>query len=130
MLKLPAALQSQLRKDYKFTAEYVGTDSVLHKWEGRVFITLPPPFPKGSCDVLVNKALNSKAELIVLLLPSDTSTKWFHRLQRSGRCTFKFFESRIRWEGHSNRFKNRVPSLLAIVRNPDELLQESTGTDK
>jgi hypothetical protein len=123
MATLPPVIRNELYREFEFTAEYNGKDSLLSPWQGRVFINLPPPFEKGVCSLLVSRMLASNNELTVLLLPSDTSTEWFHKAYRNPNCSVRFFESRIKWEGDSNRFKSRVPSLLIIKRNPNEVLR-------
>src|SRR5690242_17106204 len=80
MYQLPRKFKEELCKEFNFTREFTDEKALLHNWgEGRILISPLPPFRPGSIELYVNKALSSKAELLVLVLPCDVSTDWFHK---------------------------------------------------
>lgn len=125
--QLPREFKAELYKEFDFTNEFTDEKALLHTWgEGRILISPLPPFRAGSIELYVNKALKSKAEVVVLVLPCDTSTDWFHKileakdLRKEGYTETRFIKGRLRYEGTQgeSRFKNRVPAVTVVIRNP------------
>jgi len=115
--RLPSKIESELNSEFRFTHEFNNEVGLLHIWNhGRYFVNPTPPYRNGSVELYVNKALRSKAELVVLLIPCDVSTTWFNRIwelnkQNPNHVELRFFKGRIKYEGDKDsRFQFRVPS--------------------
>jgi hypothetical protein len=57
---------------------------------------------QGVPELLINKALQAKAELVVLFLPADTSTEWFskaftHRKMTMLNVDLRFLQGRVKY---------------------------------
>lgn len=86
------------------TRFYTPTDNgLVQPWgSANEFVFLNPPYARGQIKRWVLNALACDVDSeIVLLLPADTSTKWFHSLAESG-AAFAFFAKRIRFVGGEN----------------------------
>lgn len=61
---------------------------------------------------------NGNAEVIVMLLPADTSTDWFHDLLLAGphRLNFIYLRGRLKFEAADNGAK--FPSMLVVWEKP------------
>lgn len=126
MYALPKDFKAELHKRYDFTQEFNDKTALFHPLEeGRFLICIPPPLAQGLPELLVNKVLGAKAETIVLILPADTSTDWFHKVwdeyqKNSSRLNLEFTK-RLKWEEGGtdkvSRWKNRIATVLICVRN-------------
>lgn len=94
-------------------------DGLAQDWTGeRVWVN--PPYGKGLIVPWVDKALERRAELVVLLLPSRTEMPWFHRLYAEAQL--EFLPHRVQFDappGLGQDFKkstNFERSFLAIVK--------------
>jgi hypothetical protein len=121
---LPPKLHAELQKEFDFTLEFHDSNSLFHPLdEGRILIHLPPPVKQGVPELLINKALSAKAELVVLFLPADTSTEWFNKAFTASHDTFsdisvdlRFLQGRVKYT--IDKKIKRVPSCMIIIRNP------------
>ena len=118
---LPPKLHAELQKEFDFTLEFHDSNSLFHPLdEGRILIHLPPPVKQGVPELLINKALTAKAELVVLFLPADTSTEWFNKAFTASHdddvnVDLRFLQGRVKYT-IDKRIK-RVPSCMIIIRN-------------
>jgi hypothetical protein len=134
MYQLPQKFKAELYKEFDFTREFTNESALLHNWgEGRILCSPLPPFRNGVVELYVNKALGNKAELIVLVLPCDVSTDWFHKLWAEYKASelrqvllgettvsIRFIKGRLKYdggEGEESRFKHRVPACVVVIRN-------------
>lgn len=109
------------KENTKVVEAYFNKDQngLVQKWFGKVFCN--PPYSRGEVEKWVDKALeetaNGNAELVVLLLPAYTDTKWFHKCwegEKSNQARIKFIKGRLKFEGPV-KFGARFPSLLMLV---------------
>jgi hypothetical protein len=118
---LPPKLHAELQKEFDFTLEFHDSNSLFHPLdEGRILIHLPPPVKQGVPELLINKALTAKAELVVLFLPADTSTEWFSKAFTASQATYtnvdlRFLQGRVKYT--IDKKIKRVPSCMIIIRN-------------
>jgi hypothetical protein len=115
---LPPKLHADLQKEFDFTLEFHDSNALFHPLdEGRILIHLPPPVKQGVPELLINKSLTSKAELVVLFMPADTSTEWFAKAfaaTDSARVEIRFIQGRVKYTV-SGKVK-RVPSCIIVFR--------------
>lgn len=116
------------------TEQYTKEDDGLsQKWFGTVFVN--PPF--SDKDKWIDKAINevnkSRAETIVMLLPVDTSTKWFHKISEEatvfcfigpGRMDFE----RDRQPGGKDKRPNFAVMTVVFGKIPSEKLLKFLNT--
>lgn len=116
---LPPKLHAELQKEFDFTLEFHDSNALFHPLdEGRILIHLPPPVKQGVPELLINKALIAKAELVVLFMPADTSTEWFAKAFNASddnRVIIKFIQGRVKYLV-SGKVK-RVPSCVIAFRS-------------
>lgn len=122
----PIKLFMELHREFNFTLDPASTagnakcekfytekeDGLAQSWEGeRVFLN--PPYGR-IVGKWIKKASESKAKIVVALLPARTDTQWFHKYIY-GKAEVRFLEGRIKFEGgkHSAPF----PSMVVIWRN-------------
>lgn len=105
------------------------------RWFGKVFVN--PPYSQGNIPKWLDKAFRElkNCELIVMLLPCDTSTKWFHHYfcREIKQEEYKYyifkpnnhikirFLNRINFS--SSKHSARFPSMLVILRNDNVVEQ-------
>lgn len=92
-------------------------DALSAPWEGRVFCN--PPYgaqitPRWVRHARLSVDLGS-AELVVLLLPARTDTRWFHE-DVIGHAEVRFIRGRLRFGGPGHGESAPFPSMLAIYR--------------
>ncbi len=84
---------------------YCPDSSLPARTKGRVWLN--PPYGRG-IDKWIRRAIEQVkggyAEFVLMLLPSNTDTKWFHNLCKQGKI--KFLPSRITFVGEENPMKN------------------------
>jgi len=121
----PDRLFDNLNKKFHFTLEVCASsnprckiyydkdsDGLKQPWSGRVFVNPPygPPIRKW-----LEKALEElpHCEVIVMLLPVRTDTKWFHELVLK-KAKIRFLKGRL----HFGNIKNSAPfpSMVVIFR--------------
>lgn len=124
----PLDLYLDLYREFDFTLDVCATDEnakcadyytpemdgLVQPWHGRVWCN--PPYGRD-CAVWVAKAAaehsKGECEIIVLLLPTSTDTRWFHN-NVLGQAQLRFIKGRLRFEGAANAAP--FPSMLAIYR--------------
>jgi phage N-6-adenine-methyltransferase len=102
----PCAEKETAKAKRFFTKEQ---DGLFQRWCGKVFCN--PPYSEP--EKWIRKALDERANcrVIVLLLKSDTGTKWFHDLLKPN-AEIEFLRDRIRFNGERAPW----PCLLARLR--------------
>lgn len=100
----PAAERVNKKARWCYTEERSGLD---HPWRGKVFCN--PPYSDPAA--WIRKALKERdnCDVIVMLLKSDTGTKWFHDLLVPN-AKIEFLRDRIRFNG------TRAPWPCIIAR--------------
>lgn len=128
--RTPKSLYAVLNARYAFTLDAAATQrnalaphylnrriNALHpvtRWPGRVFVN--PPYGHELYR-WVDKALEEMqrgTELIVMLLPAKTDTRWFAKLAKWGEV--ELLTSRLRFDGM--RTKAPFGSMLAYLQSP------------
>lgn len=84
-------------------------DGLKQDWHGEV-VWCNPPYGRGHIEQWAKKAVESSwgGATVVMLLPSDTGTKWFHDYCLQGEV--RFIKGRLRFGGTSSspKFANIV----------------------
>lgn len=123
----PAGLFSQLDKEFHFDLDPASTDSnalcrnhytskedgLKQPWGGyRVFVN-PPYGP--ALDEWVRKAYEERnnAEVIVMLIPARTDTRWFHDYV-IGKAEIRFIKGRLKFGGA--KYNAPFPNMIAVYR--------------
>ncbi len=107
----PCATKENAKCERFFTKE---DDGLSQKWDGRIFCN--PPYGRAICR-WIKKAHDSffsrDAELVVLLIPSRTDTKYFHEyLYKKSNVEIRFIKGRLKFGNSKNSAP--FPSMLAI----------------
>lgn len=116
----PAATKENALCDYFYTKE---DDGLLQSWDGRVFCN--PPYGREISKWVAKASMSAElgeSELIVMLLPARTDTKWFHsyiwdefKNKPKVGVQVKFIKGRLKFNGHKNPAP--FPSMLVLF-NP------------
>jgi phage N-6-adenine-methyltransferase len=124
----PLDLYSALYAEFEFTLDVCATDDnakcgdyytsemngLILPWRGRVWCN--PPYGRD-CALWIAKAATEYAkgncEIIVLLVPTSTDTRWFHD-SVLGKAELRFIKGRLRFEGA--KYRAPFPSMLVIYR--------------
>lgn len=86
-----------------------------HEWGGcRVFCNPPYSEINEWCKKAYEETFYGDCELLVMLVPSRTDTKWFHDWCY-GKAEIRFIKGRIKFGGSTNNAP--FPSILVIYRN-------------
>lgn len=140
----PQDLFDQLNETYKFNLDSCATDEnakcevyfalpdtdgLIEPWclfedigviPGRVFCN--PPYGRGTIDKWTKKAReeieNGNAELIVMLLPVRTCTRWFHEDVVPVADAVYFIRGRLKFGGAKNSAP--FPSMVAVYTKEEE----------
>lgn len=142
----PQDLFDQLNETYKFNLDPCATpenakcpvyftkelDGLKQSWvsvtgkgwidyiPGRVFCN--PPYGRGTIDKWTKKAReeieNGNAELIVMLLPVRTCTRWFHEDVVPVADAVYFIRGRLKFGGAKNSAP--FPSMVAVYTKEEE----------
>lgn len=105
------ALPENAKCQRYFTPEQ---DGLLQEWTGNVWCN--PPYGR-QIGRWVQKAHDSKAAVVVMLLPARTDTKWFHELcLRGGQVSF--LRGRLKFGGSKNNAP--FPSMIVVFKNPPD----------
>ena len=109
----PQWLFDELNQKYNFTLDPSATkhnakcgtyytiedDGLSKEWKGRVFCN--PPYGRYKTPKWVKKAhdefYNGNAELVVLLIPARTDTRWFHDYIYN-KADIEFLKGRLKFE--------------------------------
>jgi hypothetical protein len=123
-MNLPEKLRAELQKEFLFDNELLAPACLFHQLdEGRILIVLAPPIKQGIPELLITKSMRARADLIVLILPSDTSTEWFNKAFAStgnGKVTLRPIQGRVKFVNEDGAVK-RVPACMIIFKNAAEL---------
>jgi len=109
----PCALPHTAKCDRFFTQE---VDGLVQDWSGdRVFMN--PPYSQPNLPMWIRKAYNEslRGALVVCLVPSATSTAWWHDYAMKGEI--RFIRGRIRFDGANGTAP--FSSALVIFRPLD-----------
>lgn len=111
----PCCLRSTAKCKRFFT---VNDDGLLQSWSGsRVFVN--PPYSRGNIDKWLAKCVKEQkaAAIIVALIPSDTSTNWFHKYVLPF-AEIKFLKGRVDFvsPNGSKTFRPRFGCIVAVYR--------------
>ena len=125
MWETPQWLFDKLNEEYHFTLDACAIpenakcenyftpeqDGLAQEWTGRVWCN--PPYGR-QIGKWVQKAYDSKAELVVMLLPARTDTRWFHELcMRGGQVSFL----RGRLKFGDSKGNAPFPSMIVTFRH-------------
>ncbi len=94
--------------------EHPTLDGLDMSWDRkRVFVN--PPW--SDITPWVNKAFDSKAQVVCFVLPARTDTAWFHALKDGG-AELRFFRKRVVFVDHSGQPRERPTdgALVAVIR--------------
>lgn len=95
-------------------------DALIQEWHGEN-VYMNPPYGR-IISKFVDKAILEwglgHSKRIVMLLPSRTDTKWFHRLYEHNACEIRFFKGRLRFNDANPA---PMPSMLAVLDVPERL---------
>lgn len=114
--KTPHAKETFTRED----------DGLTESWHGKVFCNPPFSDKKQWLQKTIDETENGDADLVVMVLPVDTSTKWFHELvSKSVAVCFMGpgrvdFDRRDKPSGNRPNFAVMLPVFGDVV--PPELL--------
>ena len=105
------------KHNHKCNMYYSKNDDGLSKtWSGyRVFCN--PPYGRNEtgkwCKKAYEEVFNGDCELVVMLLPARTDTKWFHEYCY-GKAEIRFIKGRLKFGDGKNSAP--FPSMLVIYR--------------
>lgn len=110
-LDAATALSNPMEATKFFTKE---DDALQQDWIG-TNVYLNPPYGR-IIGKFIDKAIleweSGNSKRIVMLLPSRTCTKWFHKLHEHPAVEIRFFKGRLRFNDANPA---PMPSLLAII---------------
>ena len=96
--------KNNLKTPYFFTKKQ---DGLKQDWGKFKPVFINPPFKDMSkwVDKILLEISRNNNQIIVLLVPAKTETRWFHRLINSNHLKeLRFQERRVTFEGHENPF--------------------------
>jgi len=108
--------------NYKCLEYYTKEDNGLNKeWRGSVFIN--PPFDE--VDRWVEKAFYQlkNCDVIVMLLPARTDTRWFHNFIY-GKFEVRFLKGRVKYRLNSKQTPAPFPSMVVIFKDINRKIVE------
>ncbi len=120
----PQELFDSLNKEVNFTVDVASSDTnykvkkhytikengLIQDWKNeRVWCN--PPYGRDICK-WVEKAYFSNAEIVVMLLPARTDTKWFHKyIYKKDSVKIEFIKGRLKFGNSKNSAP--FPSMIA-----------------
>lgn len=123
----PRPLFHRLNREFRFTLDaaatsrtarvrpYISRYSLTRPWRGRVWCN--PPYSDG-VEAWVRKAAASVregAEVVVVLVPVDTSTKWWHEVVMRRASEVRFVRGRLSFTNPWHPKSDRSASAHAVV---------------
>ena len=129
----PRSLFDPLNEQYKFTLDVASTaenalcptfyteeeDGLVLPWTGRVWCN--PPYGRGIGDWVKKGYETESAEVVVMLLPARTDTKWFHQYiwYTSWNAPYhgvklQFLKGRLKFSNAKNSAP--FPSMLVVFK--------------
>ncbi len=115
-LKIDAAASADNAMLPEFWDESI--DGLKQDWRGKR-IWCNPPYGRQT-GKWVEKAFNSDANIVVMLLPARTDVRWFHSfIYKQPRAHIRFIKGRIEFSKAGDRGK--FPSMVVIFHPPISL---------
>lgn len=116
----PAEYYQEIDKEFHFTYDpcplYGSGGLTDTKWVGRVYVN--PPYGRGIGEWVqkgFDQSLMHYCELVVMLLPARTDTKWFHEIILPNAKEIRFIKGRLKFGGSKNSAP--FPSMLVIFKH-------------
>jgi site-specific DNA-methyltransferase (adenine-specific) len=100
-------------------------DGLRSDWSGkRVFVN--PPWS----DIMpwVNRAFDSHAEIVVMVLPARTDTPWYHRVKDRG-AEVRLFRKRVHFVKGTEKRAPTDGTMVAVIRPQTQQLQQQAEVD-
>mgnify|MGYP001170036786 FL=1 len=131
----PNDLYEKLNMEFKFNLDPCATkenakcdkfytkrdDGLSKKWSGRVFVNPPYGREIGKwVEKSYKESLTEDVELVVMLIPSRTDTKYWHEWIFGKASVINFFKGRLKFGGSNNSAP--FPSALVVFN------KKSSGT--
>jgi site-specific DNA-methyltransferase (adenine-specific) len=124
----PRELFDVLDAEFRFTLDacatpanalcerYFCADALEQPWTGNVYCN--PPYGRQIGEWVrkgCEEAQSGRAEVVVMLLPARTDTRWWHDyVMKAGEI--RFIRGRLRFSGHKNGAP--FPSCIVVFRRP------------
>lgn len=95
-----------------------GEDGLEESWRGRGLVFVNPPYGRNLLDLWCEKAAREfppgplDGDELVMLLPSSTDTRWFHRHARRADVLCMWGPGRVRFVGAPGKFGPTFGSVL------------------
>ncbi len=127
----PMSLFNELNEEFHFTLDPCATaetakcyryyapekDGLSMPWFGRVFVNPPyGPAIRKWIQKAWDEILVGRAEVVVMLLPSRTDTRWWHSWVLSFASEIRFVRGRVRFGGA--KAGAPFPSCIVVFRRP------------
>lgn len=116
--RTPQSLFDKLDKEFNFDSDPCpDLDNTLKEgiiegeWSKRVFVN--PPYSKISDWVETAVEHSKEGNLVVMLIPSRTDTKWWHDYVMKA-SEIRFIKGRLKFSGHKNSAP--FPSCIVIFK--------------
>jgi phage N-6-adenine-methyltransferase len=115
-----AGANDEFRADVQYTKE---DDGLAQDWFGKVWLNPPFSLKSEFLQKTIEEIVAGRVDLVVVLLPVDTSTDWFHDYVSQASAVF-FLNGRLRFSGPgaSNRDPNFGIMLAVFGECPEDLL--------
>jgi len=120
--KTPDKLKDEITKEFGITLDPciypIVEDGLAKCWKGEtVFIN--PPYGRGHLAPWILKAIREAEKhsvLSVMLLPVDTSTRWFHELLYN-KYEIRFIKGRVKFKGPEDSVHPApFASMIVIIK--------------
>lgn len=89
-------------------------DGLVQPWSGKVWCN--PPYGRAISNWVHKAAWAVGCDLVVMLLPSRTDTRWWHDYVIGHEAEVRFIRGRLKFGGAKNSAP--FPSALVIFRRP------------
>ncbi len=115
--RTPQSLFDKLDKEFNFDSDPCSMKDkplkrgLSEEWGKRVFVN--PPYSDISGWVANCWAMSKSRELVVMLIPSRTDTKWWHDYVMKS-DEIRFIKGRLKFSGHKNSAP--FPSCIVIFK--------------
>jgi len=110
---LDAAASAENAKCARYWTE--ADDALTKPWTGRTFCNPPYQYCAKFVERAIDEARNGNAEIVVLLVPARTDTRWFREAWEHA-DEVRFLSGRIAFEGASGPAP--FPSSAIVLRRP------------
>ena len=118
--RTPQSLFDKLDKEFNFDSDPCPMQDKplkrgLQKDYGkRVFINPPYSDIKKWVEIAFNHSKSPFVEVVIMLIPSRTDTKWWHEYVMKAK-KIRFIKGRLKFSGHKNSAP--FPSCIVIFKN-------------